>query len=311
MNGLTVVFGSGAVGRPIIETLAARGDQVRVAQRGMPEGLPAGIEQVACDVLDAAQVIRAVEGAAQVVLAAAFPYDARVWRTAWPQAMTNVLAACAASGARLVFIDNLYQLGPQSEPRREDMALSDVGEKPAILSDITRMWLAVRDRVRVAALRCPDFYGPGVGHSHLGTFALGELAKGKPAQLLVPPDTPHDFAYVPDVARATVTLLDAPDDAFGRAWNMPCAPTRSPRDLLAIAAATLSERLRIWAVPLWLMRPLGLVYRMAWEVVDVGFTWDRPYLVDAGAFTRRFGFVATPFAVGIPASAHSFAGKGR
>jgi nucleoside-diphosphate-sugar epimerase len=267
------------------------------------------VQQIACDVLDAAAAARAVEGAAQVVLAVAFPYDARVWRTAWPRAMANVLAACAASGARLIFIDNLYQLGPQNEPRREDMALSDVGEKPAILALVTRMWLEARSQVRVAALRCPDFYGPGVGHSHLGAFALGELAKGRAAQLLVPPDTPHDFAYVPDIARAVVVLLDAPDDAFGRSWNMPCAPTRSPRDLLKIGAAALSQRLRIWAVPLWLMRPLGSVYRMAHEVADVGFTWDRPYHVDAGAFTRRFGFAATPFAVGIAVSARSFRGK--
>lgn len=306
MNGLTVIFGSGAVGRPIIEMLAARGDRVRVAQRGTPMGLPAGVEQVACDVLDVDAVARAVEGAAQVVLAVAFPYDARVWRTAWPQAMANVLSACEASGARLVFIDNLYQLGPQDAPRHEDMALSDVGEKPAILAGVTRQWLAVRDRVRVVALRCPDFYGPGVGHSHLGVFALGELAKGKPAQLLVPPDMPHDFAYVPDIARAALTLLDAPDDAFGRAWNMPCAPILAPRELLAIGAEALGTRLRTWAVPLWLMRPLGLVYRMAHEVVDVGFTWDRPYQVDASRFARRFGFVPTPFHVGLPNAARSF-----
>ena len=146
---------------------------------------------------------------------------------------------------------------------------------------------------------------------HLGAFALGELAKGRPAQLLVPPDMLHDFAYVPDIARAAVTLLDAPDDAFGQAWNMPCAPTRSPRDLLAIGAATLHRKLRIWAVPLWLMRPLGLVYRMAREVVDVAFTWDRPYLVDGGKFTRRFGFAVTPFEVGMVTTARAFIGEGR
>ena len=306
MNGLTVVFGSGAVGRPIIEMLACRGDRVRVAQRSQPEGLPAGVEQVKCDVLDGDAVARAIEGAAQVVLAVGFPYDAWVWRSTWTRTMANLLAACATANARLVFIDNLYQLGPQSEPRHEEMALSDTGEKAAILSEVTRIWQAARGSVRVAALRCPDFYGPGVGNSHLGAFALGEVAKGRPAQMLVPPDTLHDFAYVPDIARAAVTLLDAPDDAFGQAWNMPCAPTRSPRELLAIGAATLRRNLRIWAVPLWLMRPLGLVYRMAREVVDVGFTWDRPYLVDGGKFTRRFGFAATPFEIGMATTARAF-----
>lgn len=311
MNGLTVVFGSGATGRPVIKILATRGDRVRVAQRGTPKGLPDGVDHVACDVLDADAVLGAVQGASQVVLAVSFPYDSRLWRTAWPTTMRNVLAACEAVGARLVFIDNLYQLGPQNEPRSEDMALSDGGEKPAILSAMTRMWLAARDRVKVAALRCPDFYGPGVANAHLGSFALGELAKGKPAQLLVPPDTLHDFAYVPDIARAVVTLLDAPDDAFGRAWNMPCAPTQTSRQLLAIGAAALGQRSRIWAVPSWLMRPLGLVYRFAKEVVDVGFTWDRPYIVDASAFTRRFGFTPTPFSIGMPATALSFAAKDR
>ena len=311
MNGLTVIFGSGAVGRPVMEQLVGRGDQVRVAQRSRPKDLPAGVEHVSCDVLDADAVARAVENASQVVLAVAFAYDARIWRTTWPKAMANVLAACAAAGARLVFVDNLYQLGPQTEPRREDMALSDHGEKPAILAELTRMWQAAHRQVRVAALRCSDFYGPGVTNAHLGVFALGELAKGRTAQLLVPPDTPHDFAYVPDIARAVVTLLDAPDDAFGQAWNMPCAPTQTPRDLLAIGAVALGQRNRILAVPLWLMRPLGLVYRMAKEVVDIGFTWDRPYVVDGSKFTRRFGFTATPYEVGMVAAAHSFAVAGR
>ena len=133
--------------------------------------------------------------------------------------------SCGTANARLVFIDNLYQLGPQSEPRQEDMPLSDAGEKTAILTEVTRLREAARSSVQVAALRCPDFYGPGVGNWHLGAFAHGELAKGRPAQLLVPPDTVHDFAYVPNIARAAVTLLGAPDDAFGQAWNMPCAPT--------------------------------------------------------------------------------------
>jgi hypothetical protein len=77
-------------------------------------------------------------------------------------------------------------------------------------------------------------------------------------------------------------LLDAPDTDFGQAWNMPCAPTRSPRALLSIGAAALGQRLRVWAVPFALLRPLRLVYRFAKEVADVGFTWDRPYVVDGG-----------------------------
>lgn len=308
MTKMIVVFGHGAVGRPIVEMLAARGERVRVATRNRPENLPIGAEHVRCDVLRSDDVALALDGVSQAVLAVGFPYDARLWRVVWPQAMTNMVEGCAAADVRLVFIDNLYQLGPQDSPRTEEMSLAATGEKPVVLAEVTQIWQAARDRVRVAALRCSDFYGPGVAMSHLGASAFGELAKSRPAQLLVPADTLHDFTYVPDIARAALLLLDAPDGDFGQAWNMPCAPTRSPRALLAMAAAILGTRLRVRAVPFALLRPLGLVYRFAREVADVGFTWDRAYVVDGGKFARRFRFVPTPFEVGVPATIRAFAG---
>ncbi len=306
MNDTTVVFGYGAVGRCVAKLLLARGATVRVAQRTCPADLATGATFMRCDVLDPAAVRLAVDGATQVLLAVGFAYDSRVWKTAWPRTMTNVVEACAATGARIVFIDNLYQLGPQSEPRREDMPLTGQGKKPAILAQVTRIWLAARDRVRVAALRCPDFYGPGVAISHLGTSAFGQLASGKPAMLLAPPDTHHDFAYVPDIARAAVLLIDASDDSYGQVWNMPCAPTRTPRQLLKLGAEALGVPLKVRAVPLRLLPLLGLFSRFIKEVVDVGFTWDRPYRVDASKFIRAFDFSATPFEVGVPATARSF-----
>lgn len=311
MAELVVVFGFGAAGRPIVEMLAARGGRVRVATRNRPDGLPDDVEHVGCDVLQPGDVARALEGASQAVLAVGFPYDARVWRIVWARTMTNMVQGCAQAGARLVFIDNLYQLGPQDSPRTEDMPLTTEGEKPAILAEVTRIWQAARGHVRVAALRCSDFYGPGVAVSHLGKGAFGALAKGRPAQLLVPADIPHDFAYVPDIARATVLLLDAPDADFGQVWNLPCAPTRSPRALLAMGAAALGMRLYVWAVPFALLRPLGRVFRFAREVADVSFTWDRSYVVDGGKFARRFGFTPTPFEAGVPATVRAFASDTR
>ncbi len=245
MPNLTVVLGFGAVGRSTVTALLARGDAVCVAQRRRPADRPAGatLRGLRC----ARRRIRcgAPSGAAQIVLAVGFAYDRLVWRKAWPKTMTNVIAAGAAMGARIVFVDNLYMLGPQRSPRREDMALSKAGAKAAILSKVTRIWMKATDRVRIAALRCTDFYGPGVPVSHLGTTGFGAIAQGKPALMLAPPDTPHDFAYVPDIARAVITLLDAPDDAFGQVWNMPCAPTRTPREILRLGADARPMTLKI------------------------------------------------------------------
>ena len=111
---------------------------------------------------------------------------------------------------------------------------------------------------------------------------------------------------MPDIARAVITLLDAPDDAYGQVWNMPCAPTRTPRDILRLGAQALGVKPKITAVPLWLLPLLGLAAPFMREVADVSFTWDRPYVVDGGKFTRRFGFEVTPFEVGAPATARAF-----
>lgn len=299
---------NGPVGRAFAEALIAAGVDVTVAQRSRPQGLAPGARYRACDVFDPSSVRVAIEGAEQVVLAIGLPYVGKVWRTTWPPAMTNVLDACANTGARLVFVDNLYMVGPQREPLRKDMALTDFGVKPAVRSVVTRLWVtaAAAGRVRVAALRPPDFYGPGVTLSHLGSSAMGALAKGATATLLIPPDVPHDFAYVPDIARAVVTLFEAPDDCFGQAWNMPCAPTRTPREILDLGARALGQRLRLRTIPMALWPLLGLAMPFLREVNEMRFTFDRPYRVDASKFMARFWSDVTPFDVGAARTVMSF-----
>ena len=131
--------------------------------------------------------------------------------------------------------------------------------------------------------------------SHIGEPGFGALAQGKVAMLIAPPDTPHDFAYVPDIARAVVTLLDAPDDAYNQVWNMPCAPTLTPRQILRLGAEAIGVKARVMAIPLPLLPLFGLFVPFLREVADVGFTWDRPYIVDGAKFMRPLsGVCADP-----------------
>jgi nucleoside-diphosphate-sugar epimerase len=304
----TTIIGYGTVGSAVGKLLLARGESVRIAQRNAPPILPANALFVACDMLDARSIKNVVATSERIVVALAFPYDSRVWRKAWPKAMRNLVAACDGTGTRVVFVDNLYQLGPQKGPRREDMALTKKGRKPRILAEATRIWRKAADsgRIRMTALRCPDFYGPGVSASHLGPSALGRLAAGQSALLMIPPDMPHDFAYVPDIARAVVTLLDAKDGVDGEVWNMPCAPTKTPREIIALGAAALGVKPRVTAIAFWLLAPMGLFWRFASEVRDVGFTWTKPFQVDATKFKTRFWSDVTPYEAGAAATARSF-----
>jgi nucleoside-diphosphate-sugar epimerase len=307
MKENVLVIGHGPVGAATVAILRGRGQQVRVAQRKRPPDLAADVAFTSCDATDRASVRAAAEGAGQIVLSIGLPYSGPIWRETWPKIMTNIVETAAETGARIVFVDNLYMYGPQTEPLKETMPLSEYPLKPAARSAATRIWRGATDRVRFAALRGPDFYGPGVRLSVLGDTGIAALAHGKAAMWINDADLPHDVAYVPDYARAVVTLLDAPDDAFGQAWHVPCAPIRRPRELLALAAKSLGVPLRVRSLPFWAMRALSVFTPELGELAEMRFQWDRPYRVDSSKFQARFWSNPTPFEEGIPAAARSFA----
>ena len=307
MTKKIVVLGFGPVGKATTELLMSKGREVCVAQRSQPGDLSIGAYFERCDVLSAADVERTVTNASQVVVSIGFAYNSETWRRSWPVAMANLLSACKAHNLRMVFVDNLYMYGAQNEPLRENMAMTTKGVKPAVRAEITRMWM--NSGVRVAALRAPDFYGPGVTLSHLGDGGFAAIAKDKRAMLISPPDMPHDFAYVPDIARAIVSLLDAGDDAYGQVWHMPCAPTRTPREILNLGAASIGVKTKISGMPLWLLPIIGLGIPMLREFREMRFQLDRPYRINADKFAKRFWSDVTPFEIGAPIAAASFKRK--
>jgi nucleoside-diphosphate-sugar epimerase len=215
--------------------------------------------------------------------------------------MANIIEGCSLSGARLVFADNLYMYGPQTSPLTEEMPLTNYGRKPALRAEITKLWKSGHDtgRVRAVAVRASDFYGPDVANSVLSIFGVARLLAGKPAFLPYSPERPHDFSYVADFARALVTLVDAPDDAYGQAWHVPNAPTRTLRDVLGIAANLIGVPNRITVLPAVLAPIIGLFSKEVGEIAEMRFQWDRPYVVDSSKFASRFWNDATPFERGL------------
>ena len=215
--------------------------------------------------------------------------------------MANLLEGCSHSGARLVFADNLYMYGPQTHPLTEDMPLTTYGRKPALRAAITRQWKSEHDagRVRAVAVRASDFYGPDVATAVISEFGVAKMLAGQPALLPYSPEQPHDFAYVPDFARALVSLIDAPDDAFGQAWQIPHAPTRTLREVLTLAANLIGVPPKITVLPPVLAPIIGLFSKEVGEIGEMRFQWDRPYLVDSSKFAARFWSDATPFETGL------------
>jgi nucleoside-diphosphate-sugar epimerase len=305
-NALAVsVVGYGAVGQETAKLLALRGDGVRIVQRSAPAEIPVGCSFLAADMSDRDGAIRACAGVDAVVCALGLPYDSALWEHLWPILMQNLLEGCAASGSRLVFADNLYLYGPQTRPLTENMPLTGYGRKPALRAKITEQWQAAYNagRVRAVAVRASDFYGPDAPNSVLAAFGVARLCAGKAALVPYNPDHAHDFTYLPDFARALVSLVDAPDDAYGQAWHVPVArPTRTLREALTLAASIIGVSPRMTLVPQFLAPALGMFSKEIRESIEMRFQWDHPYLVDASKFAARFWSDATPLEDGLRAT---------
>lgn len=311
-----LVLGYGACGREVTKLLSERGDRVIIGQRSKPADLLPNSEHIKIDVLNKTAMVEAlkdISGIAEIVVTLGFTYDYKVWGKMWPEAMANIIHLSDTIKARVVFVDNMYMYGPQptSDPINEDTTLYTGTQlrKPKIRADITNLWLAATKEkgIKFTALRAPDFYGPKCLLSHLGEFVFPPLVQGKSAQVLVPIDTPHDFAYTPDIGRAVVCLIDADDDCYNQVWHVPCAPTLTIRQLIKIASDHLGHKSpSITAVPFFLMGLLGLCSTFMAELKEMGFTWTVPYYVNFNKFRAKFNFEPTPFEVGIVETVKSF-----
>jgi nucleoside-diphosphate-sugar epimerase len=266
------------------------------------------MEFIACDVLDPNATCAALSGARSVICALGFPYSGKVWEASWPLAIRNLIGACESSQARLVIADNLYMYGPQNGPIDETASLTSFGRKPKARAEVTRIWQEAHQnqRARIVAVRAPDFYGPLVSQSLMGAQTLGAMAANRPAVLLESPDHLHDIAHIDDFARAVETLLNAPEDAYGQAWHVPCAPTQTLRALLGLAAQSLGSPLRVRVVPRAAARIASLFVPIIREAEEMRFLLDRPYKVDWSKFGKRFWRDPVPFEHGIPEAALSF-----
>jgi nucleoside-diphosphate-sugar epimerase len=285
-----VVVGAGQVGMVLAKQLAADGDVVVVSRT--PK---AGVNHVARDVLTD-NLDDVFAGATTVFVAINVAYDAKLWASTLPLANKRIADAAQRCGARLVVLENLYVYGADNadRPLREDMPYAPSSKKGVVRTQIARELYERNDDLRVTSLRPPDFWGPGLSSALLDDAALRRILAGKPLFAVGDVDTVHARAFVDDVAAAMRTLGLSDDPAvYGRAWHAPSIHVTTRELVSAIAAAANVKDPGVRVLPRFAWNALAFVVPILSEIDEMMYLWDRPHLVDDGAFRARFAVVPT------------------
>ena len=298
-NDLHVVIGgSGGVGSAVVAELVRRGHQVRaVSRHGSPHR--AGVQVVTADVSHFHGAVAACRGAAVVYHCAQPPYVA--WTREFPGLTEAVTAGAAAAGAKLVMIDNLYMYGRVRGPISEQTPQRPTGDKGRLRAEMAERLLAAHraGRVRVAIGRASDYYGPGGRNAVVGDRIFNALLTGYRVRWLGKLDVLHTLSYLPDIARALVTIGER-EEADGQAWHLPAAPPITGRSFLELGFSELGTRPRIGRIPAPMVWLGGVFNANVREVRETLYQWQQPFLLDAQKYQRTFGpSPATPHPDGV------------
>lgn len=300
----TLLGANGTIASALLPVLQAEGQQVRLVSRN-PKPVP-GTESIVADVLDYEQVLHAVKGSDIVYMLVGIQYNASVWERDWPVIMRNVINACKAANARLIFFDNAYMYGKVDGDITETTPYRPVSRKGKVRAGVAQMLEA---EMRSGALkgiiaRAVDFYGPGVtDKSAAGVLVFANMKKGKKAQWFLNADVPRSYNYTPDAARA-LYMLSQSEDAFGQIWHLPCvSPALTGRQFIQLAAKEMGATNSVTVLPKWLLKVIGWFNPFMREMQEMQYQDAFPFRFSSAKFEKHFHFTPTSYETGVKATA--------
>ncbi|MBN9298404.1 MAG: NAD-dependent epimerase/dehydratase family protein [Filimonas sp.] len=303
----TILGANGTIATELLPVLLANKEQVRLVSRSAKP--VEGTETVAADVLNAQQVRDAIKGSAVVYLLVGLQYDIKVWRASWPVIMHNVIDACKAENAKLIFFDNVYMYGKVNGKMTEESPYHPVSKKGEVRAAIANMLLAEMKAgaLQAAIARAADFYGPRcTDKSATGILFFERLKKKQKAQTFSNAQLPHSYTYTPDAGRALYTLAKS-DLTWGQVWHLPtAAPALTSQQFVDVAAKYMQGGNKVQVLPTWMIGVIGWFSPMMREMHEMLYQNEYAYVFDSSKFERTFNELPTSYEQGIKETAEWF-----
>ncbi len=305
----TVVIGSGPLGSAVTRRLVADGEPVRMVTRSGRGAEHPLVERYAADVTDRQQVRAAIAGASTVIHCGN-PASYTSWDTTLRPLLMVPFEAAAEIGAVYAGSEALYAYGPSATPLTPQHPYDSPARKGQLRAALIRERLAAHEAgtARAVLVAGSDYIGPEVLVSHAGERFVPRILAGKSVRTIGDPALPHAFTYIEDMATALVTAART-ETAWGRLWHAPTNEALSLRTIAGLLAAEAGTTTTVRGTSIRMVRAIGRVSPLMRELAELGYQWDRPYLVDSTPMREEFGLAPTPWDEIVPATVRWYADR--
>ncbi|PXX26939.1 MULTISPECIES: NAD-dependent epimerase/dehydratase family protein [Burkholderia] len=291
-----VLGASGGIGGEVARQLRDAGWQVRALKRGLDADVVErdGITWMRGDALDREAVVRAARGCS-VIVHAVNPPGYRNWPTQVLPMIDNTIAAATVAQATVVLPGTVYNYGADAFPvLREDAPQHPTTRKGAIRVELERrLQEATAQGVRTIIVRAGDFFGARAGNNW---FAQGLIKPGRPVSTISVPGRPgvgHQWAYLPDVARTMVELIERRDTLepfarfhLGGHWD---ADGTQMAEAISRVAQRHGMRPAVRRFPWWLVWAAAPFVTTLREMLEMRYLWREPLRMDNARVTAVLG----------------------
>ncbi|QRR07419.1 NAD-dependent epimerase/dehydratase family protein [Burkholderia sp. MS455] len=291
-----VLGASGGIGGEVARQLRDAGWQVRALKRGLDADVVErdGITWMRGDALDREAVVRAARGCS-VIVHAVNPPGYRNWPTQVLPMIDNTIAAATVAQATVVLPGTVYNYGADAFPvLREDAPQHPTTRKGAIRVELERrLQEATAQGVRTIVVRAGDFFGARAGNNW---FAQGLVKPGRPVSTISVPGRPgvgHQWAYLPDVARTMVELIERRDTLepfarfhLGGHWD---ADGTQMAAAISRVAQRHGMRPAVRRFPWWLVWVAAPFVTTLREMLEMRYLWREPLRMDNARVTAVLG----------------------
>jgi nucleoside-diphosphate-sugar epimerase len=297
---ISVIGSNGGIGAAIIDELFSKDfTNVIGITIGGKEKWERNLKVIQADALDQTQLLKATQGS-EVIFGAfnASEYTDKSWGEEFPVFMDNFIEAGRTSGAKLIFLDNVYSYENQENKKsyNENTPIIPHNTKGKIRQCVAKQFLDGLKKYNLNGniIKSSDLYGPYSLNSVIGDRYFKALFEKNVAEIIPLGNNPHSLTYTRDVSK--IAVFTAMNDNQPIVIHTPNATAKGYEDMVRMTYKYFNQIPKESKSPMLMFHLLALFVPPIKSMLGMMYQWNNRFVIDS---LYNQDFVPTPLEDGM------------